>query len=181
MLAAGRPTAQQTLNFFAQHPALNFARRGLVLAAMVTALVLVFWWTVRRFKGRTRRDDDETRENIATRALLWAQLRNLLNRRKHGGAARPAYLALAGANDDPRLMVRRAYQAMLEWAPVLSVPTRSAGQTPAAYAATPSQALPEGEAAIEILTRAYVLARYASEAPSMDVAPAATSATKHPR
>ena len=179
MLAGLRPTAQQTLNFFAQHPALNFARRGLVLAAMLAALVLVFWWAVRRFKGRTRRDDDETRENIATRELLWAQLRNLLNRRKRDAVAPPAYLALAGANDDPRLMVRRAYQAMLEWAPVLSLPTRRAGQTPAAYAETLCQALPEGEAAIETLTGAYVLARYASEAPSMDVAQAATSAIKH--
>ena len=174
-------TTQQTLSFFERYPALNFARRGLVLAVIVAAVVLVFWWAVRRFTGRARRDADETRENIATRELLLAQLKNLLHRRQRDGAARPAYLALSGANDDPRLIVRRAYQAMLEWAPVLSLPARRAGQTPAAYAETLRQALPEGEAAIETLTGAYVLARYAAEAPSMDVAQAAMSAIKHLR
>ena len=68
-------TTQQTLSFFERYPALNFARRGLVLAVIVAAMVLVFWWAVRRFTGRARRDADETRENIATRELLMAQLK----------------------------------------------------------------------------------------------------------
>jgi hypothetical protein len=174
-------TTQQAQNFFARYPALNFARRGLVLALIVAGIVLVFWWAVRRFSARARRNADETRENIATRALLWAQLKNLFRRRVPGAAGGPAYLTLAGANDDPRLIVRRAYQAMLEWAPVLSLPARRAGQTPAAYAETLRQALPEGEAAIDTLTGAYVQARYAAEAPSMDVAQAALSAIKHLR
>jgi hypothetical protein len=174
-------TTQQAQDFFARYPALNFARRGLVLALIVAGILLVFWWAVRRFSGRVRRDADETRENIATRALLWAQLKNLFRRRAPGAASAPAYLTLTGANDDPRLIVRRAYQAMLEWAPVLSLPARRAGQTPAAYAETLRQALPEGEAAIETLTGAYVQARYAAEAPSMDVAQAALSAIKHLR
>jgi hypothetical protein len=168
--------SKQTLDFFARYPALNFARRGLVLFVIVAVLVLVFWWAVRRFALRTRGDNDETRENIATPELLLTQLKNLLNRRHRGGAAQPAYLTLAGARDDPRLMVRRAYQAMLEWAPAISLPARRAGQTPAAYAETLRQALPAGEAAFETLTGAYVQARYAAEAPSMEAARAATGA-----
>lgn len=168
--------ARQTLDYFARYPALNFARRGLVLTVIVAALVLLFWWAVRRFSKRSGRDVDETRENIATRDLLLAQLKSLLKRRHGASGAQAAYLALAGANDDPRLMVRRAYQAMLEWALGFSLPSRRAGQTPAAYAETLRQALPEGGAAIETLTGAYVQARYAAEAPSMDVARAAASA-----
>jgi hypothetical protein len=168
--------SKQTLGFFERYPALNIARRGLVLALIVLALVLVFWWAVRRFTGRSRRDADEIRESIATRELLLAQLKNLLHRHKRALAPGPAYLSLPGANDDPRLMVRRAYQAMLEWAPGLSLPSRRAGQTPAAYAETLCQAMPEGGAAIETLTGAYVLARYAAEAPSMEVARAAAAA-----
>jgi hypothetical protein len=168
--------SKQTLDFFARYPALNFARRGLVLAVIVVALALAFWWAVRRFTGRSRRDADETRENIATRELLLAQLKNLLRRRKRASGPEPAYLSLAGANDDPSLIVRRAYQALLEWAPGFSLPSRQAGQTPAAYAETLRQAMPEGGAAIETLTGAYVQARYAAEAPSMDMARAAASA-----
>ena len=174
-------TSQQTLDFFARYPALNFARRGLVLVAIVSLIALVFWWAVRRFASRARRDADETRESIATRELLWAQLRNLLRRRRRAEPALSAYLPLSGANDDPRRIVRQAYQAMLEWAPVLSLPRRRAGQTPAAYAETLRQAIPEGEAAIETLTGAYVLARYAADAPSRDVAQASLSAIKHLR
>jgi hypothetical protein len=169
-------TSRQTLDFFARYPALNFARQGVVLGLMVAALVLAFWWAVRRFSRRSRRDADETRESIATRELLLAQLKHLLQRRKRALAPQPAYLTLSGANDDPRLIVRRAYQAMLEWAPALSLPSRRAGQTPAAYAETLRQALPEGSASIETLTGAYVQARYAAEAPSTDVARAAIGA-----
>ena len=166
---------RQTLNFFAQHPVLNFARRGLVLGLILAALVLTFWWAVRQFRARARRDSDETRDSIATRELLWAQLKNLFKRRPRAGPA-PAFLLLTGAADDPRLMVRRAYQALLEWAPLFSLPARRAGETPAAYAQTLRAALPDGQAEIETLTGAYVQARYGAEAPSMDVARAAAGA-----
>jgi hypothetical protein len=165
----------RTLAFFAQHPALNFARRGLVLGVIIAALGLLFWWAVRRFARRKAGDSDETRESIASRELLMAQIKNLFTPRRRA-ALEPAYLSLSGSNDDPRLMVRRAYQAMLEWAASLSLPTRHAGETPAAYAAILRDALPEGGPAIETLTGAYVQARYAADAPSMDVARAAISA-----
>ena len=168
--------SRQTLGFFAQHPTLNFARRGLVLGLIFAALALVFWWAVRRFRGRTRRDTDETRDSIATRELLWGQLKNVFKRRPRATPS-PAFLSLTGASDDPRLMVRRAYQALLEWAPLFSLPARHAGQTPAAYAETLRAALPEGQAEIETLTGAYIQARYAADEPSMAVARAATAAS----
>ena len=168
--------SRQTLGFFERYPALNFARRGLVLGVIVGGLVLLIWWAVRRFTRRAGRDADETRESIATRELLWGQLRNLLRRWRPATPPLPPYLSLAGANDDPRLMVRRAYQAMLEWAIGLSLPMRRAGETPAAYAQVLREALPESGPAVEILTGAYVQARYAAEAPSMDAARAAQGA-----
>ena len=167
--------SRQTLDFFAQHPTLNFARRGLVLALIVTALVLAFWWAVRRFRGRSRRDSDETRDSIATPALLWAQLKNLFQRRRRVTAT-PAFLSLYGAGDDPRLMVRRAYQMLLEWAPRFSLPARQASQTPAAYAETLGTALPEGRAEIDTLTSVYIQARYAADPPTLDAARAAAGA-----
>jgi Domain of unknown function (DUF4129) len=74
---------------------------------------------------------------------------------------------LRGAPDDARLIIRRAYQAMLEWAQSLRLP-RAAGQTPRAYAQMLAGAVPEGHEAIELLTQAYVVARYAAEAPSLE-------------
>ncbi len=172
---------RQSLEFFTRYPALNIARRGLVLGVMVVVLALLFWWAVRRFTRRARHDVDETRESIATRALLLAQLKSLLPRRRTKTSPDAAFLALSGASDDPRLIVRRAYQAMLAWASGLSLPARRAGETPTAYSEILRQALPEGAPAFEILTGAYVQARYAAEAPSMDVARAALGAINHLR
>ena len=171
---------RNTLDFFIQYPALNFARRGLVLGVMLVGIVLLFWWAVRRFTRRSAAEGDETRESIASPQLVLGQLKNLLHRSVRR-PLEPAFLSLSGSNDDPRLIVRRAYQAMLEWAPDTSLPSRRAGETPAAYAAVLREALPEGAPAIETLTRAYVLARYAAEAPSMDVARAALGAVNQLR
>ena len=56
---------------------------------------------------------------------------------------------------------------MLEWARSLRLP-RAAGQTPRAYAQMLAGAVPEGHDAIDLLTQAYVVARYAAEAPSLE-------------
>jgi hypothetical protein len=94
-------------------------------------------------------------------------------------AAPPAppsvYLALSGGPDDARLIIRRAYQAMLEWARSLRLP-RAAGQTPRAYAQMLAGAVPAGHEAIVVLTQAYVLARYAAESPSLEQARSAQGA-----
>jgi hypothetical protein len=160
----------QTLAFFERYPALNLARQGLSLLILFLVVGLVFWWAVRRFGRLAHRGADEVRDNIATPELLLGQLRALFRRRARASAGGPAYLVLAGSRDDPRLMVRRAYQAMLAWAQTFSLPARRAGETPAAYAATLADALPDGRDAFERLANLYALARYAAEAPSLDQA-----------
>ncbi len=169
-------TSEQTLSFFEQHPTLNLARQGVSLAVLALIVGLIFWWALRRFARAKRKNVDEMRDSIATRDLLLSQLRALLRRPARAGTGEPSYLALNGPRGDPRLMVRRAYQSLLEWAPSFSLPRRSAGQTPAAYAATLAAALPQGREAIEALTGAYVQARYAAEAPSLDDAHSAQGA-----
>ncbi|MCC7358157.1 MAG: DUF4129 domain-containing protein [Anaerolineales bacterium] len=169
-------TGQQTLSFLEQHPMLNVARQGLSLLVVVMVIGLVFWFALQRFNRGGRRNLDEERDSIATRDLLLAQLRALLFRPRAGPAAASGYLALAGPRDDPRLMVRRTYQTLLEWAPASSLPRRTAGQTPAAYASALAEALPQATDAIDALTHTYVLARYADEAPSLAEAHAAQSA-----
>ena len=66
-------------------------------------------------------------------------------------------------------MVRRAYQAMLEWAQSASLP-RAAGQTPRAYADVLAGAVPQAREAIGALTSVYLVARYADEPPSLEQA-----------
>jgi hypothetical protein len=139
----------------------------LVLLALAAA---IFWLAARRLWGLQAGDQDVQRDSVLSAGLLLAQLKNLLNRRPRRRQSRaPDYLSLSGAPDDARLIVRRAYQAMLEWARSLRLP-RAAGQTPRAYAQMLAGAVPEGHDAIDLLTQAYVLARYAAEAPSLEQA-----------
>jgi hypothetical protein len=166
----------QTLAFFERYPALNVARQGLSLLLLFLVIGLVFWWAVRRFGRLANRGGDEIRDSIATPELLLSQLRSLFRRRGRAAAGGPPYLALSGPRDDPRLIVRRAYQAMLAWAQTFSLPPRQAGETPAAYAATLAAALPEGREAFETLARVYALARYAADSPSLDQARRAQAA-----
>jgi hypothetical protein len=166
----------QTLAFFERYPALNLARQGLSLLLLILVVGLVFWYAARRLGRLANRSVDEIRDNIATPELLLNQLRSLFRRRGRASAAGPAYLPLAGPRDDPRILVRRAYQAMLSWAQTFSLPGRRAGETPAAYAATLAAAMPDGREAFEMLTRVYVFARYAAEAPSLDQARLAQAA-----
>jgi hypothetical protein len=109
---------------------------------------------------------------------LLQQLFNLFHRKPSVPAAQPPFLPLAGPRDDPRLMVRRAYQAMLAWALSLSLPARRAGQTPQAYAETIAQSLPQGRPDLDVLTRAYLAARYAAEGPSLEEARSAQGAVR---
>jgi hypothetical protein len=159
--------APQVEAFLDRYPVLNLLRQGLSLGLLLVAVGLVFWWAVRRLNRLRRSDADEERESIATRELLLQQLRSLLRRRPKTGTAGPPYLELLGPRDDPRLMVRRTYQAMLAWVVTQSLPPRRAAQTPAAYAATLAAYLPETHAALEALASVYALARYAGQPPSL--------------
>jgi len=150
------------------------SRWGSVLIFLVVAAI-IFWLAVRRLSRMTPLTEDELRDSIFSMPLLLSQLRRLLQRRQPKAAAPSRYLPLAGAPDDARLMVRRAYQAMLEWALTASLP-RAAGQTPRDYAEVLAGAVPQEREAIGALTSVYLLARYAAEAPSLEQARSAEGA-----
>jgi hypothetical protein len=127
---------------------------------------LVFWLAMRRLARFRAGEADEQRESIASRSLLLEQLRNLWRRRKPASPPGAAYLDLSGPSDDPRLMVRRTYQALLAWGRANDLPRRRAGQTPATYAQVLGEHLPGGKAALEQLARLYAQARYGGPPPT---------------
>jgi hypothetical protein len=166
---------EERIQQFINSPAVQASGRwGLVLAFLLVALV-VFWLAVRRLGRRATLDGDEIRDSVFSMPLLLSQLRRLFQPARRRSPAPSRYLPLAGAPDDARLIVRRAYQAMLEWAQSASLP-RAAGQTPRAYAEVLAGAVPQEREAIGALTSAYLVARYASEAPSLEQARHAESA-----
>jgi hypothetical protein len=67
------------------------------------------------------------------------------------------------------LIVRQAYQRMLNWARSLGWP-RLPYQTPAMYAKTLGTALPQADQAIDTLTQSYIRARYATDPLSLEEA-----------
>ena len=156
------------LQAFLASPGFQAGARWSGLFLALAAAAIVFWLAARRLWGLTGSDEDEQRESVLSGRLLLAQLRALFARRPRRPASIPPdYLVLSGAPDDARLIIRRAYQAMLEWARSLRLP-RAAGQTPRAYAQMLAGAVPEGHDAIDLLTQAYVVARYAAEAPTIE-------------
>ncbi len=157
------------LDEFIHSPAVQAGSRWGLVLLLAVALGLLYAVVLRRFTAWRVIGEDEQRDSIFSRQLIWAQLRRLLNQRRARVPVAAPYLALVGAPDDARLIVRRCYQAMLEWALALSLP-RLAGQTPRAYGETLAGVLPEGQEAIAVLTTTYVLARYAAEAPSLEQA-----------
>ena len=169
-LGLPRAAAVGRLQAWLASPAFQAGARWAGLLALLALAATIFWLAARRLWGLQARDQDEQRESILSARLLLAQLKNLLKRHpRRGPSSAPGYLSLSGAPDDARLIIRRAYQAMLEWARSLRLP-RAAGQTPRAYAQMLAGAVPEGHEAIDLLTQAYVVARYAAEAPSLEQA-----------
>jgi hypothetical protein len=165
----------QRLEAFIASPAVQGTGRWASFVGVLLLLAVVFWLAARRLGVFRTLDEDEQRDSILSGELLWAQLRQLFRRRPAASRALSPYLDLSGSSDDARLRVRRAYQAMLEWARTIRLP-RAAGQTPGSYARLLSGAVPEAHDAIEILTTAYMQARYAAEAPAPEVARSAEGA-----
>ncbi len=168
---------EEALQALLQSPVFQATSHGLVVVLVVLFFGLLFVAALRRFLRLSDQEIDETRESILSRELLLNQLRSLLARRRPAPSAPPLppYLTLSGPPDDPRLIVRRAYQSMLEWAASLGRP-RAPGLTPQTYAATLSQAAPPGAEAIATLTQAYEVARYAAAPPSLEEAHRAENA-----
>lgn len=170
-------TAGATLNAILESTAFKATSRSFTVLIILLVFALLFALAIRHFLKLTSREIDETRESVLTKELLLAQLRNLFARPRPAGppAPVPPYLALAGAPDDPRLIIRRAYQAMLEWAKQRGLP-RLAGETPQKYAETLQQSLPATREALTTLTQAYIPTRYSTTAPSLEDARRAENA-----
>jgi hypothetical protein len=137
---------------------------------------LIFLLAVRRFRLLANpNNDNEDRESILSRELLWSQLKALFVRNRSDAASLvPPFFVLDG--DDPRLVIRRAYQAMLAWGEQ-HVTARQPGQTPTQYAHRLSLTAPRKSNAITDLTHAYMRARY-GENVSVDDAREAQTAIK---
>lgn len=132
-----------------------------MILLILLIVALPFWIAVRRFRLLAAQGEaDETRESIISRELILSQLKGLFSRRRPPPVVTPPpYLILSGPADDPRLIIRRAYQTMLDWAQARSL-SRAPTQTPALYAEALNAAVPQAGEAVTILTDAYVRARY---------------------
>ncbi len=150
-------------------PVVKVGSRGVSMFIILGVIAALIWIAVRRMIKLPAQELDEMRESIISSELLLNQLKQLFARQGRKAAPLPPYLALTGLTDDPRRLIRRAYQDMLEWAASRGL-QRPAGHTPRRYAEMLTQAEPTAQDALATLTRAYVQARYADEPPSVDEA-----------
>lgn len=152
------------LTEFIKSPLGQATGRAGIGIVIICIMAVVFWFAIRRFGRLTPTNNNEERDSVLTRDLLLAQLRRLFQRRPPKPAPPPPYLLLELA-EDPRLVVRRAYQTLLAWANARFRP-RTPGQTPTHYAELLGRAYPEWQARIAQLTALYHLARYSPTPPS---------------
>ncbi len=172
----GQFSAEEAVEMIMNMPLVKTATYTVSILLIVLVVALVFWLAVRRLLLLTNQNTvEETRESIFSGDLLLRQLKNLFARKGKPPLPGPPYLSLAGPRDDPRLIVRRAYQSMLDWAKAAGHP-RAPKQTPITYADSLTQSAPQHGDAIATLTRAYLTARYAADAPSLDEARRAEAA-----
>lgn len=154
------PSPEQ-VNALAQSLARTPPFRAIEIVIGVLVMLVLFRLAVRRLRLLRRlAGDEDQHETILTRDLLLTQLKTLFRARKQTQPApTPPYLALEGAEGDPRLRVRAAYQAFLEWA-ARHNQARLPHQTPEHLAQALGQALPQHQQAVALLTRIYSQARY---------------------
>lgn len=156
-----------------QGPGVNLAWLLPVLLIGGVALLLILFWRRRRQERIVPLD--ESREIIWSRDLMIEQLRGLLRRRPKR-VSPPPYFPLEGLSD-PRVRIRRAYQALLRLARQQGWPRRP-WQTPLAYLQMLQTAWPQMNDPLRTLTEAYLLARYGGKVSSVEDAEAAETALK---
>jgi uncharacterized protein DUF4129 len=145
---------------FLNSPTFVSISRGAMLIIILFVIALVAIWGLRRSGLLAKKQADEIRDSIASRQLLWKQIKDLLSRlRSRTSTLPPFYLTLDGSQDDPRILIRRTYRSMLDWARGYGYP-RFPFQTPSIYADALSRKLPHVKEPIDALTRSYLLARY---------------------
>lgn len=155
------PASLRAINDFLQSPGFQVAVRGTLTAVVLIAFVIAVIWALYRSGLLSRRNFEETHENIASRELLTDQLKHLLNRlRRKRQPEQDLYLPLSG--DDPRQAVRLVYQEFLEWARIRIRP-RLPAQTPTRYAERLGSLSPAQQEPVRQLTTLYLRARYAND------------------
>jgi Domain of unknown function (DUF4129) len=154
------PTPEQ-INDVAQQLARTPPFRVIEIALILLVLIIVFRLAVRRWRLlKSVKDEEETHESVFSQELLWDQLKQLFTRRTTPAKANPPpYLALEGVAEDPRLIVRQAYQTFLAWAKS-NEQERLPHQTPAMLGAALSETTPQFKKELATLTQIYTQARY---------------------
>jgi len=115
----------------------------------------------------------ERRESIFSWNLLWDQLRMLLQGMRRPPPP-PVFVEL-GPGEDPRRAIRQIYQDVLAWAMARDLPRRKS-ETPTAYVGTLSRLCPQEVSSLQILTLAYIMARYGALPPTLEQLQAAQEA-----
>ncbi len=165
---------QRSIENFLNSPEFLAFTRGSLMVGVLVVFVLIVIWALYRSGLLSRRDFDETRENIASRELLLGQIKQLLSRLlPRRTPALSLYLPLDGA--DPRHTIRRVYQDFLEWTRVRVRP-RAPYQTPLAYAEKLGNLSAAQQEPLGTLTALYLRARYADDTLTPDEAQAAHAA-----
>ncbi len=142
---------------------LELILRGLAIVAILATIGFIVTWALRRQAATDRAGVREDRDLIWSWDLVKNQLAGLLARR---GPPAP-FAELTGANDDPLLWVRRAYQRLLALA-LDRGRARLPRQTPQAFLPAAQALWPEEAGAVADLTAAYTAARYGQAPPSAE-------------
>jgi hypothetical protein len=138
-------------------PTVYLVLRIVAGALLLAVIVVLFALALRRFRTYMEDDVEATRESILSASLLREQLARLF-RRRGGAKTRPApFVPVTG--DDPAAQVRRTYQSLLAWAEAHGLP-RQPGFTPAEYARVLVDRLQAPAGPVNVLTEAYLQARY---------------------
>jgi hypothetical protein len=169
--------AEQINQWMDRVPGARMLVNILAVVLLLGGIAFIFWLALDRLSRRRAAGEDETRESIASPGLIARQLLELWRRLRpgQGGPGRP-FVRLDGPPLDPRLAVRRAYQAMLAWAADTLGEPRSPGQTPVAYETRIAGRAPAAAPDLAVLTAAYLKARYSAQAPTPGEAEAARRA-----
>jgi hypothetical protein len=166
--------SMKAISEFLGSPGFQTAVRGALTGVILIAIFIAIVWALYRSGLLSRRNFEETRDNIASRELLLDQLKHLLQRlRRKRAAERGRYLPLSG--DDSRRAVRQTYQEFLEWARI-RIRARAPYQTPSMYAQRLGNLSAAQQEPVGRLTALYLRARYGAAEMTPDDAQSAQAA-----
>lgn len=157
-------------------PQLDAILRIVLAVAIIAFVVWLIMLALRRRQSVRRAEVLESRESVFSWDLLKDQVRSLFRRARP--APTPPFFIPLGNGDDPRLVIRAAYQRLLALAIEQGLP-RLRAQTPNAYYDQLSERWPEQRDALRLITENYIIARYRPDPPTMAQAEATAQAVAH--